>query len=267
MLSFDPMFETKLQLAEIRLAGRGQWLPWLVLLTAGLALFWLVLHVATTIPDFRDFPAGPERKAAFFAFMQPLIEQENDSVRQVREQLLAIAADDDDPGWLERRWLRRIAVQYGLEPPIVIDEQFTGELLRHVDSVPVSLALAQAAKESGWGTSRFARKGNNLFGQWCFEAGCGLVPKSRVAGATHEVETFFSPQQSVAAYLHNLNSHTKYRAFRAERARLRRNNRNLSGMLLAETMSQYSERRDAYVLEIKQLIRTNDLDVLDGVSR
>jgi Bax protein len=261
------MFPTKLHLADIRLAGRAQWLPWLGLLIAGLGLVWLVLHVVTTIPDFRDFPAGPERKSAFFAFMLPLIEQENDRVQKVREQLLAIAADDDGPGWLERRWLRRIAVQYGLEPPIVIDIPLMGQLLRRVDSVPVSLALAQAAKESGWGSSRFARKGNNLFGQWCFETGCGLVPSSRAAGATHEVETFFSPRQSVAAYLHNINSHTKYRAFRAERARLRRNNRNLSGLLLAETMSQYSQRRDAYVLEIKQLIRTNDLHILDGATQ
>ena len=129
-----------------------------------------------------------------------------------------------------------------------------------------SLALAQAAKESGWGTSRFAREGNNYFGQWCYKAGCGIVPASRAPGRTHEVEAFDSPAESVASYMRNINTHSGYKSFREARKVQRSEADALSGVALAAELSQYSERRDAYVAELRQLIVGNDLDRLDSDS-
>ncbi|HNP34273.1 MAG TPA: glucosaminidase domain-containing protein [Woeseiaceae bacterium] len=253
-----------LLLCYFRKPARRERLLWLALLAAGVGIFGFLFHVGTSLPDFREFQAGPERKAAFFAFVQPLIEDENAAVLKVRRQLLAIA-DQEKPGWLERRWLARLAAEYGLEDAehsdsSLNDRQLIAALLRRVDTVPLSLALAQSAKESGWGTSRFARKGNNLFGEWCFDQGCGHVPRARADDATHEVQAFLTPRRSVRSYVRNLNTHPEYAEFRRERAQLRNKNRPLSGILLAGTMSQYSERRDAYVEELKQLILSNKLE-------
>ena len=133
-------------------------------------------------------------------------------------------------------------------------------LLRRVDVVPVSLALAQAAKESGWGTSRFVREGNNLFGEWCFEEGCGIVPKARAPGRRHEVRSFESPQASVESYLRNINTHPGYRSLRGARKAQRETRKDLSGVALARELSQYSERREDYVTEVRNLIIGNDLE-------
>ncbi|MEX0914821.1 MAG: glucosaminidase domain-containing protein, partial [Wenzhouxiangellaceae bacterium] len=130
-------------------------------------------------------------------------------------------------------------------------------LERRVDAVPVSLALVQAATESGWGRSRFAVEGNNLFGHWCYRRGCGLVPERRNTGAAHEVAAFDSVSASVRRYLHNLNTHAAYAPLRAIRARLRDNGESPSAMALADGLTRYSERREEYVDEIKTVIRVN----------
>ncbi len=214
------------------------------------------------LPDFSSYAAGPERKARFFEFMQPLITAENARVMQDRVRLLSLAADET-LGWRDRRWLRSLAERYRLEPSALADEEMLAELLLRVDTVPLSLALAQAAKESGWGTSRFAREGRNLFGQWCYEPGCGIVPQARAEARVHQVEVFETPRESVASYLRNINTHPAYLEFRQARARLREDAAPLSGLLLAEELQSYSERGGAYVKEIKHLIRFNDLDELD----
>jgi Bax protein len=211
------------------------------------------------MPDFTAYEAGPERKSQFFEFMRPLIREENARILEQRERLQALA-DEGEVGWLDRRWLRGLAEDYGLEAEEYEDDTLMAALLRRVDAVPVSLALAQAAKESGWGTSRFARKGYNLFGQWCYEPGCGLVPRSRGEGRSHEVRAFDSPRDSVASYLRNINTHPGYRELRRARAGLRAAGRPLSGLVLAEQLHRYSERGEAYVQEIKGLIRYNDLE-------
>lgn len=220
---------------------------------------WFALHARSALPDFREYIAGPDRKAAFFEFVEPLIAAENARVREDRDRLLAISKSGD-PGFFERRWLASIAEDYGIDDPDPKDPALLNELLLRVDVVPRSLALAQSAKESGWGTSRFAREGYNLFGEWCFEEGCGIVPRARAQEREHEVERFRSPRHSVASYLNNLNSHREYEAFRIARARLRNADKPLSGVALAENLTQYSERRDVYVAEIRSLIRNNDLE-------
>lgn len=240
-----------------------RWLALGVLVLVVILCARLIFQTDNDIPDFRQFPAGLERKTAFLTFMQPIIEHENLEVEQERERLLAIASDDRW-GWLDKRRLDQFAEKYGLDASTLDDHALVDELLRRIDTVPMSLALAQAVKESGWGTSRFAREGNNIFGQWCFREGCGIVPRSRAPGATHEVESFASPRDAVQSYLRNINTHPNYEAFRTTRARMRAESRPLSGILLAGTMSKYSERREAYTSDLVQLIRTNDLEDTGG---
>lgn len=219
----------------------------------------LVPEPRAAMPDFRAFAAGAERKSQFFEYTRTLVEQANDEVRRQRERLVRLA-DKDALGYFDRRWLRAMADRYRLDMPDATGSELIDALLLRVDAVPASLALAQAAKESGWGTSRFARDGYNLFGEWCFEPGCGIVPQQRGEGRTHEVEAFASPLESVASYLHNLNTHPGYRELRRQRLALRKAGRPLSGIALAEGLSQYSERRGEYVEEVKRLIIANGLE-------
>ncbi len=217
------------------------------------------------MPDFRVLEAGPERKSAFFEFTRPLIDEANQAVLAERARLEKIAADGE-PGWLDRRWLRSLGEAYRLDTDALSVDELIASLLLRVDAVPASLALAQAAKESGWGTSRFAREGYNLYGEWCYEPGCGIVPAERAQAATHEVQAFNSPRRSVESYIHNINTHRAYRQFREARLALRTAGRPLSGVALAETLSQYSERRGEYVDEVQRLIIANDLEQPDATS-
>jgi len=257
MLSFMSMVTWQSLQKGLQRFSRRQWLLVSVVIVTFSGIAWFSLRAMSKIPDFRHYVAGPERKAEFFAFVQPLIEAENDRVRQDRERLVAVAAEDN-PDFFDRLWLSSIAREYAIENQD--DAALVQNLLVRVDVVPLSLALAQSAKESGWGTSRFARDGYNLFGEWCFEAGCGMVPRARAEGRHHEVADFRSPRHSVASYLNNINTHASYRAFRLARAQLRAQNKKLSGVVLAGELSKYSERRDAYVKEIRQLIRSNKLE-------
>lgn len=210
------------------------------------------------MPDFRVFEAGPDRKAVFFEYVEPLIAEANEHVAEDRERLIEIAGKSEF-SWLDRWWLEKLAADYRVEHESMDEEQILSMLLLRVDVVPTSLALAQAAKESGWGTSRFAREANNLFGEWCFRPGCGIVPQNRLEGRKHEVEAFETPRDSVFSYLRNLNTHKSYRQFRLARARLRKTGAGLSGVALAEQLADYSERGEDYIKDIKHLIEVNKL--------
>lgn len=216
------------------------------------------VRASDSAPDFRTYVAGPARKAEFFKFLRPLIVAENRRVLRQRRRLEQLARQpeltDDDSAWLART-----AAEYKLEKPHASDAELLGALLRRVDVVPMSLALAQAAKESAWGTSRFAVEGNNFFGEWCFRRGCGIVPRLRAEHRKHEVEAFSSASASVGSYLRNLNTHRNYSSFRMVRGALREAGRPLSGLLLADELVGYSERREDYVEEVKHLIRVNRL--------
>jgi Bax protein len=217
-----------------------------------------------TLPDFTQWPAGRTRKAEFFAFLRPLLEAENARIRAQRDRLERLAARaPEDLDRSDRAWLRDLAREYHLEPAVDTPADQIEALRLRVDTVPVSLGLAQAAKESAWGTSRFAVEGNALFGQRCFEAGCGLVPERRRQGLSHEVRHFDSPATAVASYLRNLNTHRDYQTLRRLRAELRARGERVTGHRLAGTIARYSERRDAYIQEIRQMIHFNGLGPVD----
>ncbi|MDA0784677.1 MAG: glucosaminidase domain-containing protein [Proteobacteria bacterium] len=156
---------------------------------------------------------------------------------------------DDD-----RVWLDRLAEKYDAAPGDFVD------LLRRVDTVSPTLALAQAIEESGWGRSRFARDGNALYGQRAWREGAGFVPEERADGERFEVRAFDSLLDSVRSYVVNLNRHYAYDDYRIARAQMRARDTQLNAQALAYTLVSYSERREAYVEALLGLIRTNRLD-------
>jgi Bax protein len=222
------------------------------------AYFWLRPDTQK-LPDFSSIDDIELRKAAFFDYLAPIVINANHRILAQRERLIQLSTEAENAslGPLQRRWLARLAKTYELEWPGDSIEQTLEALLERVDIVPVSLALTQAAKESGWGQSRFALEGNNLFGHWCYEEGCGIVPADRAAGATHEVAAFDSVTQSVRRYINNLNTHPSYQPLRDLRAAQRAAGERPTGLALADGLSRYSERRDAYVQDIKQILKAN----------
>ena len=216
------------------------------------------------VPDFSQYPAGSERKEVFFSYFLSLVEERNRELSQTRQQLLAWRDQADSLSAGQKRDLIGLAGRYNINSFDPENQSHWDRLLRRVDRVPPSLALAQAANESAWGTSRFSVEGHNYFGQWCFVKGCGMVPARRDAGKIHEVEKFDSPRESVEAYIRNLNRHSAYQPLRDIRQQLRANDQPITGMALAGGLSRYSERGDEYIKELRSMIRDNSLDEYDS---
>jgi Bax protein len=217
------------------------------------------------LPDFSVYRDTTERKVAFFSFLYPRIVLANSRILLEREYLESLASKTELSN-REEKWLAEQAQRLRVDAAPGSDEQFA-LLRKRLDVIPPSLILAQAANESAWGTSRFATEGNNLFGQWCFSKGCGLVPLSRVEGASHEVARFSSPYQSVRSYIQNLNRHPTYQLVRELRLQNRQADKPLSGLEMAEGLLGYSERGEEYIKEIRSMIRYNNLEFYDHEFR
>ena len=223
-----------------------------------------VPEITPPTPDFASISDTAQKKAAFFNFMRLHVRAANDRVLADRERLARLrrqlatpaALGDEDEAWLAAQAARYRAK--GASPSEVADA-----LWRHMDIIPASLALAQAAKESAWGSSRFARSGNNYFGIWCFTANCGDVPLDRDEGKTHEVARYDSVTDNVSIYLLTLNRHEAYTRLRDIRANLRESGAPVTGTALVPGLLNYSERREAYVEEVNEMIVTNDLARFD----
>lgn len=211
----------------------------------------------------RDLNAVPEvslKKSVFFKTMLPLVLQENERILRDRHELIRIKAEIAMGSRLsprDRLWLAVLAERYKVK-----DDSIDTLMIR-VDIIPPSLAMAQAAEESGWGTSRFAQHGNAIYGQWTTAGGEGLIPQQRPEGMDHKVRSFDNLEQSVAAYMRNLNTHGAYKALRRLRANLRLGGDALDGSLLAGTLTKYSERGLEYVDSVRTIINANDLRELD----
>lgn len=199
-----------------------------------------------------------EKKSTFFRILLPIIVAENARLELERDWLLRVKRGEFA---LDFRRLNRLAERYGLEA-----EREPGELvellLHRVDTLPTGLVLAQAANESGWGTSRFSREVNNLFGQWTWNAAQGIVPLRRPDGASYFIRRFSDLHDSVRAYMHNLNSGHAYVRLRQMRAKMRAEGRSLDPVQLATGLERYSIRGEAYVDEIQAMILGNGLNKL-----
>ena len=199
-----------------------------------------------------------KRKNLFIQIILPLIIEENNRIKLNRKKLFSILNKNHNSN-AEKKWLNEKFKQYG-----VLNKDLSTLKVR-MDEVPVSLAIAQAAKETGWGTSRFALEGNALFGQWTW-SGEGIKPADADHNATHKVMKFKILKSSIRAYQRNLNTHSGYKEFRMARAALRDNRRNLDGLILATYLNKYAETGTEYVKIIKQIIKQNNLTDFDKVK-
>ena len=230
------------------------------------------LQIATqspvsVFPDFSTFTVVETKKQRFLDYLELFVSEERRSINALRSKLLLLQGHlekGEQLGGEESAWALALAKKYRLDPMNFTEKEIIEELILRVDLIPASLALAQAANESAWGTSRFTILGNNIFGQWCYEIGCGIVPARRTAGATHEVKAFDTIQQSVEAYFLNINTHESYSYLRDLRAKMRKRDLKLDPMSLAIGLGRYSQRGDRYVDEIQRIIIQNDLRARDG---
>lgn len=217
------------------------------------------IETKAKLPDFASITDIRTRKKTFFDFIRPGVISANRKIAIDRQFLLDVRASNKDISGLNEATLSKInflAKAYRYKKPIDSIARFE-QLLSRVDTIPKELVMVQAANESGWGTSRFARLGLNFFGQWCFVKGCGLIPSSRNDGAGHEVRVFDSVDASITSYLNNLNTHPAYQELRDIRQQLRSNNLPVTAKDLAPGLLNYSERQQDYVVELLQMLRHN----------
>ena len=199
-----------------------------------------------------------KRKELFIQIVLPLILQENNNINLDRVRLFGIINKSNNTV-TEKKWLDKKYKQYG------IPSRDLSILKIRMDEIPVSLALAQAAKETGWGTSRFAQEGNALFGQWTW-SGEGLKPQETEKNEGHKVMKFNILQASVRAYQRNLNTHSTYKEFRLARAKIRDLGKPLDSIILSEYLDEYAETGDKYVEVLKKIINQNNLKDFDDAK-
>ena len=216
-------------------------------------------------PNFASISLSDTRKQSFVASLLPLIGQENERIRVLRKKAVHLY-DLWQKGKLslaQKEWLVDIATDYEVKVERKgFDISFWQSLLHRVDGMPPSLVLTQAAIETGWGTSRLAKDANNFFGIMCFKVGCGV----KGVGSAGEFRRFSSPQESVAAYMHILNTKGAYRAARMERMRNRLMGDVPSGLSLAKTLLNYSELGQRYVSFLIKIMHENQLEDYDGAD-
>jgi Bax protein len=220
----------------------------------------LVKPVALTLlpQEIKMIENTKKRKEFFIQIILPLILQENNNIKLDRKTLFSIINKSNNTD-LEKKWIEKKYKQYG------VPSKDLSVLKIRMDEVPVSLAIAQAAKETGWGTSRFAQEGNALFGQWTW-SGEGLKPKDADKDEGHKVMKFNVLQASVRAYQRNLNTHSSYKGFRLARAKLRDMGKNLDSLILVQYLDQYAETGSKYVEVLQKIIKQNNLKDFDDVK-
>jgi Bax protein len=209
------------------------------------------------IPDFSTYTDTNKKKRDFFAFLLPKIKYANDNILKERRRVFELKSNLPNLSKSDVSALNTLKDKY--EVDATNHQEAIDALLKRVDIIPAPLALAQAANESAWGTSRFAQLGNNLFGQWCYVEGCGIIPKQRTDEKRHEVAKFDSITDSIESYMRNLNSQNAYVKLRTLRAEAREDEDIITGVNLAKGLWGYSTRREAYVHEIQIMIKQNDL--------
>ena len=201
-------------------------------------------------PSFNSIEDTSVRKEVFFNYLLPAIYEKNTEIIALRESIVNNELSSSE--------LDKLATKYRLKKPATIED-----LLTVIDILPPSLVLAQAANESNWGRSRFAEDFNNYFGIWCFVKGCGTVPKRRNANANHEVANFNSLKDCIDYYVLTINRNYAYQDLRLIRKTYRDELKPLSGIALAEGLSNYAFPGDEYISSNQSVIRYNQLERYD----
>ena len=208
--------------------------------------------------EMKKIESVKKRKNLFIQIVLPLIIEENTKIRLDRKKLFAILNKNNNSK-TDKEWLLKKFKQYG------VNKNDLSTLKIRMDEIPVSLAIAQAAKETGWGTSRFAQEGNALFGQWTW-SGEGIKPAGADSDSKHKVAKFKVLKASVKAYQRNLNTHSGYKNFRKERAIQRDNQGKLNSLELVKHLDKYAETGVEYTKILKQIIQQNSLTDFDDVK-
>lgn len=220
----------------------------------------LVLFSSITFAKTGELSA-PEN---FFNKLEPIISEVNQSIYMDRTKLTA---------WSQQypleptKQILDIQKRYLLTNCSIKEKKCIEELKKRVDVVPNSLALSQAALESGFGTSRFAKEGNAYYGQWCFKKGCGIQPKKpNKSLGFYAVKSFQSPKAATIEYIHNLNTQSSYESFRNMRAAQRKHGLKLNSLKLVDTLNLYSTSGKKYLQDIKSIIQTYQLQKYDNAK-
>lgn len=232
--------------------------------TKKIALFFSALSLLSGAgfpSDYYAIKTPAKQKVAFFEHLYPLIEKENIKIIEERNFVKKVFKknifniDVNSRDFLK---LLKLKKRYKVKKLFNRDSY-----LRNICTVPPSLALAQAAIESGWGKSRFVKEANNIFGQWTY-SGKGLIPGSREEGATHRIAVFKSLQASIAGYLFNINVGWAYSELRKVREKLKSEGKSPDSMMLAQGLIKYSQLKHKYVQMVKNMIKKNDLEKYDS---
>ena len=212
----------------------------------------------TRLPkDLDEIKSITRKKETFLQILLPLVVAENEIIIKDRKFLLKILKKNQSEKNI--RWINKKYKEYK------VSKKNIDELIRKMDIVPSSIALAQAAKESGWGTSRFALEGNAIFGQWTWN-GAGIEPLEKDDGQKHKILKFPILRASVKAYITNLNSHSGYKSFRKKREELRSQNKNLTGLDLIHELENYAQTGKEYTKILEKIIKQNDRDEFEAVT-
>ncbi len=213
----------------------------------------------TRLPkELKNIESPKKRKKLFIQIVLPLIIEENLKIRFDRKKLFEIL-NKNNTTKVDKAWIDLKFKQYGIK------NNDLSKLKIRMDEIPVSLAIAQAAKETGWGSSRFAQEGNALFGQWTW-SGEGIKPLEVEKGEKHKVAKFKILKASVRAYQRNLNTHSSYQEFRIERAIQRDNDGKLDSLKLVNFLEKYAETGKEYTEILKKIIKQNNLIDFDDVE-
>jgi Bax protein len=207
--------------------------------------------------DLDELQSSRLKKDTFIKIVLPLIVAENERILADRKKLKRVYKKKNTTD-LEKQWLRQKLLEYKVKKGNM------EELLLRVDIIPTSIALAQAAKESGWGTSRFALEGNAIFGQWTW-SGQGIAPLDRASNKNHKILKFPILRASVKAYQNNLNTHKSYTSFRNKRSSMREKDKYISGLELTSTLKNYAQTGSEYIKILNQIIRQNRLTDFEPV--
>jgi len=212
----------------------------------------------TRLPkDLNTIKNVKEKKETFLQILLPLVVAENEKIKEDRKYLLKILKDnvsEENTKWLNKKY-----------KIYKVSDRNINELIKKIDIIPTSIALAQAAKESGWGTSRFALEGNAIYGQWTWN-GDGIEPLEKTKDQNHKILKFPLLRASVKAYINNLNTHRGYKSFREKRAELRKQNKKLVGLELIHELKNYAQNGTKYTKILEQIIKQNDLHELETVT-
>ncbi len=222
------------------------------------------LIIFSSLPDdFMEIEPVNERKKLFIQTLLPIIYSENLKILEDRKKILDWWSESQGENFSRDfwpSWLFELSEKYDA------NDSNLGNLLIKVDIIPISMALSQAAIESGWGTSRYLREGNAIYGQYTFEKNKGIVPAERDSSKKFFIRKFENLSESTKSYFKNINTHLAYESLREERKKLRMNGETLSGLKLAGFLTSYSERKEDYVNDVKKIIESNNFMKFDNTN-